>query len=334
MNAQIKEDTLRSCVHSIRVFTPSWELSIERFYQWMSAARVGCYKCALILGESGTGKSKILEHLASLFPAHREVKGMVRPVLIVEMPHHATAVSILQAILHKLGDPHPGRGNRDEKMRRVGVLMDEQGVKIILLDDFQHLVDKGQDVVLYESAECLKEILITKGVGIVAAGLEDARKVILSDEQLIRRSPRPILVPRYDWSEARSQDEFVGLLTEMQRRMPDFDLPELDHPDMALRLYLASGGLLGYLADILAQATWDAIDQNRRKIAMKDLARARDAVIFDDTSGGGNPFSTNFKLYEDHEHKVEQAKLMNRRVERPNKRQQRRNKGMLARVGL
>jgi len=334
MNAQIKEDMLRGCVQNIRVFTPSWKLSVERFYQWMSAARVGCFKCALILGESGTGKSKILEHLASLFPEHREVEGIARPVLIVEMPHHATAVSILQAVLHKLGDAHPSRGNRDEKMRRVGVLMEEQGVMLLLLDDFQHLVDKGQNVVLYESAECLKEILITKGVGIVAAGLEDARKVILSDEQLIRRSPRPILVPRYDWSEERSQDEFVGFLTEIQGRMADFDLPELDHPDMALRMYLASGGLLGYLADILAQATWDAIDQKRRKISMKDLAMARDQVIFEDAAQAGNPFSVKFKLYEDLERKLEQAKLMNRRVERPNRRLQKGKKGLLEKVGL
>lgn len=334
MNAQVAEDALRCCVQNIRVITPWWNSSIERFHQWMSGARVGAFRCALILGESGTGKSKLLEHLASMFPERRVVEGVIRPIVMVEMPHHTTPVSILQAILHRLGDPRPDRGNRDEKMRRVGILLKEQGVRLLLLDDFQHLVDKGQDVVLYESAECLKEILITKGVGIVAAGLEDARKVVLSDEQLIRRSPKPILVPRYDWKDDSSQDELVGLLAEMQHRMSAFDLPLLDHPDMALRMYLASGGLLGYIADILAQATWDALDHKLRKITMKDLAKARDLVLFDDPTPGGNPFSSKYRLYEDFEHKLEQAKRINRRVDRPNRRQQKGERGLLTRVGL
>lgn len=334
MNALAADDALRCCVQNIRVVTPWWNSSIERFYQWMSGARVGAFRCALILGESGTGKSKLLEHLASLFPERRSVEGVIRPVVMVEMPHHTTPVSILQSILNALGDPRPAKGNRDEKMRRVGILLKEQGVRLLLLDDFQHLVDKGQDIVLYESAECLKEILITKGVGIVAAGLEDARRVVLSDEQLIRRSPKPILVPRYDWIDDSSQDELVGLLAEMRRRMSAFDLPLLEHPDMALRIYLASGGLLGYVADILAQATWDAIDQKRRKITMNDLARARDLAFFNDPTPNENPFSSKYRLYEDLDHKIEQAKRINRRVDRPNRRQQKRQRGLLARVGL
>jgi Bacterial TniB protein len=328
-------EELRGLVGRIRVMTPNFESGMSKLNQWMSGAKAGSYVCSLILGESGTGKTVLLEMFAAKHPAARDGDGIVRPVMFVETPHHPTVIAVLEAMLRALGDPRPEKGSRTQKMVRLEKLLAEQGVKLILLDDLQHMVDKNQNVVLYDSAECLKEIMVNNRVGIIGSGLVDSELVVKSNEQLKRRFVAPFRVPRFDWSDADSQDVFLGVLREFRAQLSMFELPRLEGDEMSLRMYLATGGLIDFVAKILRQAIWNALDKGTRRIAMPDLGAARNDALFEVESLSDNPFDANFNLRKNGlAEKLASAKKINQRVARPVSKRSAIARGHLAQIGL
>lgn len=328
------EIELRSRIRSVRVVTSHWNNGVRSFNRVRIGVHCGEPLIALIVGESGTGKSALLDHLQGLHPVSRTADGLRREVVRLTTPHHATPISLMEAILSALDDPYPARGSREEKIERIGRLMSEQRVRLLMMDEFQHLVDKGQGMVLFDATECLKEIVIDSKIGVVVAGLDDAKKVINSNEQLKRRCKAKVFFRRYDWEDDESQDEYVGLLREFQRSVPEFEMPDLSGGEMALRMYLASGGIIDFVASILSQAIWNAIDDGRWKIALKDLKLARDEALWDDGALGENPFGSKYELEKDLESKIVVAKRINERVERPVSKRSASGRRHLAEIGL
>lgn len=317
MKRDFDDAELRGLVARIRVLTPHCKYGLDKLSQWMSVARAGVFVCGLILGESGTGKTELLRTFAAKYPPRRNGEGMQRPIVFVEMPHHPAAIAMLEAMLKALGDPRPEKGSRTGKMNRLETLLREQGVQLILLDDLQHMVDKNQNLVLYDAAECLKEISINNHVGIIGSGLADAKLVVKSNEQLKRRYVAPVEISRFDWEDDDSQDIFVAVLKEFETRLPMFELPRLGGSEMSLRMYLATGGLIDFVAKILQQAVWNALDSGTRKIALGDLAIARNEALFEVESLSENPFDKKLNLEKDLEKKFAAAKRINQRVMRP-----------------
>lgn len=334
MNAKQNDSDLRALVSRIRVMTPCCISGMERLNQWLSAAQAGDYPCGLLLGEAGTGKTELLGMFCKKYPAQRNEDGVVRPLLFLETPHRPTAITMLEAILKALGDPDPEKGKRTSKMHRVSVLFREQQVKLVLLDDLQHMVDKNQNLVLYDVSECMKELTIVNHIGFIGSGLPDAKRVIQSNEQLARRNYASIHTPRFDWLDKGSKKAFVGTLKAFQARMDMFELPSLGSEELALRMYLATGGLIDYVAKILKAAVWDALDSNRRKICLRDLELARDKAIFEASTLGPNPFAAKFPINSDLATKISEAKKINQRVPRPVSKRSAAARNALAQIGL
>lgn len=325
---------LRGLVDRIRVMTPHFQSGMFKLDQWMSCANAGSYVCGLTLGESGTGKTVLLKMFEAKHPPTRDAEGILRPVVFVETPHHPTAIAVLETILKALGDPRPEKGSRTQKMVRLETLLSEQKVRLLLLDDLQHMVDKNQNLVLYDTAECLKEIIINNPVGIIGSGLVDALLVVKSNEQLKRRHVAPFHMPRFDWLDDESREVFVAVLGAFHARLSMFELPRLDGIEMALRMYLATGGLIDFIAKILKQAVWNALDKGTREIALHDLEAARNDALFEVGDLKGNPFDKKFDLKKDLEEKLAVAKKINQRVPRPVSKRSVIARGHLAQIGL
>ena len=333
MKLPMTDERLRGLVSGIWIETPYCTQIIFRLHQWLSASRAGVRVSGLLVGESGTGKSELLKTFLKLHPETRTKEGISRPVLFVEVPHHPTAISILEAILNRLDDPHPYAGSRSKKMARLHKLIAEQGVVMTILDDLQHMVDKNQQFVLYDASECLKEIMISSPISIIGSGLEDAAKVIKSNEQLKRRYAAGMHLPRFDWFETESQDIFLGVLQAFRRTLSMFQMPNLASADVGLRMYLSSGGLMDFVAKILQQAVWNALDAKTWKISLDDLADARDLALFDTEPLEVNPLRSEFTMRRNKvDELVKQAKKINQRVVRPIPK--RAMRGCLDQIGL
>jgi len=253
--------------------------------------------CLPILGESRTGKSRSLETFLMKHPRNRQPDGMHIPALYIRVPAKPTVKGFVEQMLRAIGDPKFDKGTEQVKTHRLQQLMTQCKTRMVVMDEFQHFVDKGSSKVAYHVADWLKLLVDECKVAIVVAGLPSCRKVLMDNEQFAGRFMSPVILPRFDWNNANHADEFIAILGAFHEQMAvHFDLPELQSSEMAFRFYCASGGLIGYLAKMLRAAVWMACDQNRKSISLEDLSAAFCMSISMDKMGEAipNPFSRGF----------------------------------------
>ena len=253
--------------------------------------------CIAIVGESRTGKSRALEECYASHSTKRNSDGLYIPILRVKTPSKPTVKSLAELMLCALNDPRFDAGTENSKTIRLQTLIRNTGVRMVMIDEFQHFYDKGSHKVMHHVADWLKILVDDCKVALVVAGLPSCRAVLDQNEQLSGRFLSPIFMPRFDWRVDEHREEFIGILGAFQDSIGGrFDLPELDSADMAFRCYCGTGGLMGYLTKFLRQAVWNALDAGQKSISLGDLANAHDAAVWckEGVLGISSPFSRSF----------------------------------------
>lgn len=236
--------------------------------------------CLHLVGETRTGKSCVVNDFLAQYLPVRSEEGMRSTVLYAAAPPKATVKALLEQFLKALGDPHWTRGTQSNMTQRLLTLLEGVGCRMIILDEFQHLCDKGQKALLTHSSDWLKALIDTNKWAFVAVGLPESASVINANRQLAARFDSTITMPLFDWRVDTSRKQFKGVLRAFAGELHPFELPELDSDEMALRVYLATSGRLGLVAKLLERAVNNAIRQGTLKIRAEDLSDAFDAAIW------------------------------------------------------
>lgn len=253
-----------------------------------------------IIGESGTGKTSVLSEFRSMHKPMRGSDGMEVPILFASVPAAPTVKSLAEVMLVALDVSDPQIGTENEKSRRVRVLMKETGTRMVMIDEFQHFYDRGTHRIMHHVADWLKLLIDDTRSTLVVAGLPSCKSVIDQNEQLARRFLGPIQLPRFWWEDVGHRREFLGILKLFDKEIAkEYDVPQLSSEEMAFRLYLATGGLMGYLSKLLRQALRNVQLGNRRAITLEDLRVAHTQAIWPwQRSDAPRSFEANFKLVE------------------------------------
>lgn len=252
-----------------------------------------------IVGESRTGKSRLLEEYCSRHPTTRTKEGLIVPILSIKTPSKPTVKGVVALMLEKMGDQRFDCGTENAKTIRLKRLMGNVGTLVIILDEFQHFHDKGLNAVMHHMADWLKILADDTKVAVAVSGLESCLAVLEQNEQLAGRFLAPVVMPRFDWANDDHRAEFVAILATFYRSIVlHFDIPNIAEEEMAFRCYCATGGLIGYLSKFLRQAVWNAIDSRKKIITLSDLRTAhKDSVWNRETTPGSlSPFSDRFEV--------------------------------------
>lgn len=255
--------------------------------------------CLAVIGESRTGKSRVQEYVQSQHPAIRTEDGLIAPVFRVVTPPIPTIKGLAETMLEAMGDPKYDKGTERTKTRRLIKLLKKARTKMVVLDEFQHFYDQGSHKIWYVVANWLKTFIDQTKVALLVAGLPSCRAVIDQNEQLRGRFMAPVMMPRFDWQNDASRAEFIAILSAFHEVLSQhFDMPALDTEDMAFRMFCATGGLIGYLAKLLRQAVWNAVDASSPIITLENLALAYEAAVWNDarTSSLPRPFERSFSV--------------------------------------
>lgn len=251
-----------------------------------------------IVGESRTGKSRTLEHFESRHPPFRSDDGRKVPFLRVKVPSKPTVKGLAERLLYHLGDPAFDKGTEIAKTIRLAILLERADTTLLALDEFQHFYDKTTREVQHEVADWLKVLVDDAKLGLIVTGLPTCMSVIEQNVQLAGRFMAPIHLPRFDWTSEDDRQEFIGVLVGMGEGLSVFQWPQLQEIEVAFRFYCATGGLIGYLAKLLRQATWNALDADNRSIGLPELSNAYREVQTQDTPPSQiafDPFQNSFR---------------------------------------
>ncbi len=265
----------KNLVDSIRIDHVAYKTTYERLIEsYESVGHSATPVCLHIVGESRTGKSCVLKDFIQSYLPDRNPDGRQQSVVYAPAPAKATVSAILEQLLKALGDPYWARGAQSNKTQRLQMMLDAVGCKMIIIDEFQHLVDKGQRAQLALSVDWLKGLIEHKQWALVAAGLPESCSVIQTNVQLANRFDATLIMPLFDWHNKKMRLQFKGVLQEFSHQLHPFELPDMSSDEIGLRFFLATSGRVGLLAKLIDRAVSRAIAQNTPKIRIEDLSNA------------------------------------------------------------
>ncbi len=249
-------------------------------------------RCMLIIGETGRGKTTIAKYYEKKYPRTTTDEGAVITVLRSSVAAPATIKGMASQLLWDLGDPLPEQGSIPSLTGRLCKLIKKCGVELIILDEFQHLVDEDKKKVLQSSADWLKTILNMTGVPIVLMGMPWSVNILRKNDQLDRRFPFREKLRDFGWSSPEEQREFSNFLIVLEKTLPLPKPSNLYSGQMPLRLFGATQGIISNVMKLISKAAEKAFEKAIENINIDLLALAYDEEIASRFSGMDNPFRT------------------------------------------
>jgi energy-coupling factor transporter ATP-binding protein EcfA2 len=246
-------------------------------------------ECLLITGQTGAGKTTLCQNYSGRFPRQSTRTGICAPVLSASIPVPATVKSLVTRLLLALGDPMPERGSIVSQTLRLFGLVRECQVDLVVLDELQHFIDRDSNVILTTVSNWLKDVLNETGIPMILTGLPHSEVILQANAQLERRfQMRESLTP-FGWKQAEQQIEFRTFLKYLDESLPLAGRSRLNDAETALRIYCATGGVIGYVMKLVRRAAILAITRSAGSIDCSLLAEVYDERL-SSSRPGPNPF--------------------------------------------
>jgi hypothetical protein len=212
-------------------------------------------KCMLIKGLSGTGKSSFLNWHIQRFPRTYNDYGVTIPVLTATTPVPATVKSLATSLLESLRDPAAEKGTVTTKTRRLVQLIISCDVELIILDEFQHFIDRDSQNVLQTISDWLKNLIIETKKPMVLIGMPYSDRILEANPQLQRRFSTRVSIDPFKWSTNEDRIEFRQFLYAVEQLLPFNKPSNLADESLALRMFVATGGIVAAVMSIICKAS-------------------------------------------------------------------------------
>ncbi len=229
----------------------------------------------LFYGVSGTGKSTILRRFARKYGGpFPTANGIERPVVRVSTPANPTLPNLYQALLSGLDAE--GLVNKDANDMRLSVLhqIAMQKVRMIIFDEFTHIVEDRTEKFATKAVRALKELLSEKKCQVVFAGTEELVKIHTLYKQMRRRSGGDMPLLPFDWDDEDDQAEWLEIMDLIQGQLLLEVSPPLGSDECALMMHQASDGIMDHVMKLLFRATSFAHRDAADNIGLGHLAMA------------------------------------------------------------
>lgn len=241
-----------------------------------------------LLGQSGVGKTELLQDLRARFKAEVTDQGHAR-LLYIAMPPAASAESLSVRIIKAILGNIEVKGRKYELLDKARDMLGESGSCILILDEVNHLVEayttvKAQTKENRQMADFLKEVHDQKGISLVLSGLPHAIRLLGDNEQLFRRAMRTVHMNPYAWSDEPERLHFGHAIQAFVAHMRSNGWQLQADPDMLVKgAYMCSGGLIGRVHDLFAGAA--ELGQSHKCLDLALLASVFERDFPDSHSG-------------------------------------------------
>lgn len=249
----------------------------------------------LVLGASGCGKSTLCNLMRATYPSFSEPEREVVPILYLDIPALATISSLVEGLLRVLSDPAPSSGTIADKTNRLVLLVRGCGVLLIMLDEMQHVHDRGQTLTIARVADWIKSLTGSVNCPIVLVGLPRTRALLDANEQLRRRFSATLALERFELRNKQETLEFAKTVKSFLNASPFPCSLETTNAADLRSLHFATDGRVGYLVALLVRALLMADRETQLVLDRPLFERAFKQAIWADCPRECNPFSNAFE---------------------------------------
>jgi len=214
-------------------------------------------KSMFLLGPSGAGKSTIVKSYAGKYPKIETPEETRIPVIYISLYERSTPKDAVGAILEQITPMTNVRGAMSEQRKRLEFYLKACHVELIIIDEIHHVLPAHTTAKIQHFADLIKSLMDKTLVSFILVGLPDSIKLLHANttadvkDQLFRRCRRTIeTTPPEPYSKQWSM-----LVKGYQGAMQGIPCIDLSSAEMLQRLYLATSGLNGRIANLLAEVS-------------------------------------------------------------------------------
>lgn len=220
---------------------------------------------ALLVGESGNGKSTIIEQFRSVHPVIVQESGdPIASVIVMNMPSEPNESRFWTELLLSLKIAHRDSDPVQRKENQAVSVLTYVKARMLIVDEIHNLL-YGNARQQRHFLAVLKNLSNKLQLPIVGVGTRDAILALHSDPQLSSRF-EPMGLPRW-----QLDAEFLRLLASFEVLLPLAKPSNLATREIAIKLHSMCGGTIGGLSRILKRATVVAIRSGAEQIDVKLL---------------------------------------------------------------
>lgn len=249
--------------------------------------------CMSLEGGPGAGKTTLVSDYRILFPRIETKNGTEIPVFYVETPSPARVKGMASHMLEQLGDPFAYKGTLASMSARLIGLIRDCNVKLVILDDFHHLIDSKTNHVLGEVSDWLKVLIKETQVTFLVVGMIGQVEMVLrANDQLSRLFATRTTLEPFSWDPTHQKTiyEFSTFISYVEEaRLPI--TKELGKIEMHYRIHYATNGVVANIMNLLNLSAVLASDKGRREINLNDLSHAFDKRLARHLRRKINPFN-------------------------------------------
>lgn len=231
-------------------------------------------RCMLLVGESGAGKTTVIEQFKLSYPRCDTVVSTRIPVFSATIPRPATIKGVIGNMLQSISPNISLQRTQANMSRQLYTLLSECKVKLIVLDEFQHMVEHTTKNNAIEVSDWIKTIINETKIPIVLCGLPSAEHVIHVNPQLARRFQTVSRLESFRWP--ADQPMFTKMLAAIDKELPFTQSSGLSNLAMPKRLMTASMGNMATLMQLIFTAAEIAIVKDKPRIELEDFYTAYD----------------------------------------------------------
>lgn len=287
--------SLERCALAERIFIiyPRLKRLMDKMEHCLHYSKIAAEpECMFIGGPTGAGKTTLQDYFRKKYPRTFNEDGAIVPVLCARVPNRATDKYLVTELLTKLGDVEAEKGSSYNQTTRLRMFMEDCGVLLVILDEFQHFVDKDSKKVLKTVSDWLKNLIDQSGKPIVLIGMPYADQILDAEgnEQLQRRFAVRERLDPFGWGTNEARKEFRAFLEAVDDQLPLMESSHLSDPVMAFRFYCATNGVIAKVMKIVRRATEIALEQLTEHLTLDVLAEAYDDRLSENQPDRNNPF--------------------------------------------
>ena len=236
-------------------------------------------QCMLVTGDTGSGKTSLIEYYQKEKPNLEDTYASKIPILSTSLPESSTPITAAQQLLYDLGDPFYSKSdNIIELTAKLVTLIKNCQVEMIIIDEFQHMIDFKTKQVLCRVADWLKMLIVRTKVPFILFGLPYSELILQSNKQLAGRFLLRQSLDPFRIKSKNNRIAFLSFLNAVDRALPFEKNSNLTDLKIAKALYFSSKGNLRNLMVLINHSVKRALKKGEPSLSIDSLKYAADIL--------------------------------------------------------
>tara|TARA_R110000772_G_scaffold91896_1_gene188430 strand:- start:101 stop:847 length:747 start_codon:yes stop_codon:yes gene_type:complete len=217
----------------------------------------------------------------------------------IRVPGRPTVNRVAEKLLYNGIHISPSSKKTDSILVKLYRMIEYQQVRMIIFDEFQHLLRRYAQVSTNDVVTFMKVLIDDLGLSVVFSGSSEGIDYLKMFPELNQRvcTERVTLTP-FNIATKENKLDFIAFVKSLDKTLVElgFSIIPLSDPDMLIRLLLATRGIPRFISRLLLKTL--IRNQNKPFISKEDIGSVYQTMCINEHLGKFDPFKAELNIVE------------------------------------